>query len=179
MRKGAEKAMNDSPLPALHKTVKRYLYELSDLEYEGSPDFYKCADVFGILLGKVFAFDEKNTLTELQKEDLYEIGYRTGRFIYLLDAYEDREKDEKEKRYNPFLKAGITPDDEFKSRLITALDLEMLAAKEALQKLKIADGGVHAILENLIAYGLPDVARAIILENRSTDEIHTESDKIR
>lgn len=176
MKRGARKAMAHAENPALRFTVKRYLYELYDLEAEGCESLYDVADVFGKLLGEVFAFDEENRFSDEKKNALYEIGYRTGRFIYILDAYEDRADDEKHGKYNPFAESSKALAENDKKSLVTALDLEMVAAKDALIKLSISDGGIHAIIENLLTLGLPDVARRIILQNQPLKEIQTESD---
>ena len=37
------------------------------------------------------------------EKDLRQIGFNIGKYIYLLDAYEDLEKDYKKGRYNPFI----------------------------------------------------------------------------
>ena len=37
------------------------------------------------------------------EEDLKKIGFNIGKYIYILDAYEDLEKDEKSNAYNPLL----------------------------------------------------------------------------
>jgi len=179
MKRGAKKAMAHAENPALRFTVKRYLYELDDLEAQGCQNLYDVADVFGKLLGEVFAFDEKNCFSDEAKDNLYKIGYRTGRFIYILDAYEDREDDEKRGKYNPFVQSCKDLDQAAKESLVTALDMEMVEAKNALEKLGISDGGIRAILENLLTLGLPDVARRIILQNQPLAEIQTESDRIR
>lgn len=176
MRRGAKKAMKQSPSPVLHQTVKRYLYELDDLEDEGCSSLYAVADVFGRLLGEVFAFDAESSLSDGSKAALYEIGYRTGRFIYILDALEDREKDRKEGKYNPFNQSGEPIDGD---TLVTALDLEMVEAARALDSLAVTDGGIHAILENLLKLGLPDEARRILKPRPTPNEIPTEGDTVR
>ena len=164
-KKSAKKALRHADTEALSIRVKRYLYELSDLERENCPSVYPPAEVFGKLLGEVFAFDEENAFTEEEKNALYTLGYRTGRFIYILDAYADREDDARDGKYNPFNLSQTPLDDAAKAALITALDLEMVASREVLNENTVKDGGILAILENLVALGLPDVARSIIEKN--------------
>lgn len=175
--RSAKKAMARAPSPELHVTVKRCLDELYQLEADGCPDVYRVADCFGKLLGEVFTFDLD--LPDEQTAALYEIGYRTGRFIYVLDAYEDKDSDEKAKKYNPFALSHTEFDSAAKENLVTALDMEMVAATAALARLHIADGGIRAILENLIALGLTDVSRRIILKDESLTDIQSESEIIR
>ncbi len=47
-------------------------------------------------LGKIFTFHHQN-------EGLYQFGYMLGRWIYLMDAADDRIKDEKKGSFNPFI----------------------------------------------------------------------------
>ncbi len=112
---GARRAMRASLLPELEDFVREKLEELAALEKEQSGGLYGGAEIFGSLLGGLFAFDGSNLppLTREQKICLREIGYRVGRFIYILDAYADRDEDRKNGKYNPFLlpfsqEAGIS-----------------------------------------------------------------------
>ena len=58
-------------------------------------------------------------------------------------------------------------------------DMEMLQASIALDLLAIADGGIHAILENLIKLGLGDVARRIIQKGDSLSTLRKESEDLK
>ena len=128
----------------------------------------------------IYSYDNGESFSDLTKNDLYEIGYRTGRFIYILDAYADRKEDKKEGKYNPFNESkSDTESDAFKSTLITALDMEMVAASSALDRLALEDGGIHAILENLLKLGLGDTARSVIHDNKTLTLIEKESEKIK
>ena len=175
--KSTKKALRHADLPALHGQVTTYLDALSTCESKKSPSVYDGAEIFGKLLGEVFAYDPNESLTKAQTVALFELGYRTGRFIYILDAYADREKDAKENRYNPFNQNGDVFDtDGKKNALVTALDMEMVQAAIALDLLAISDRGIHAILENLVKLGLGDVARAIILKNQTHKTLQAESE---
>lgn len=177
MRRGALKAIRHAPNETLWETVKHHLKALYDCEDKESPSVYDSADCFGKLLGEIFSYDNGEGFSEEQKSALYEIGFRTGRFIYILDAYADRKEDEKEHKYNPFLKSGADLESEsFRSSLVLSLDMEMVQASAALDALKIPDGGVFAILENLLKLGLGDTARKIIYENKNLDIIEKESE---
>ena len=58
----------------------------------------KPALAFGNLLGEIFVYDEKSFF----KEDLFLLGCSLGKFIYILDAWDDRDRDIKKDLYNPF-----------------------------------------------------------------------------
>ncbi len=53
----------------------------------------RAARVFGEIMAEVFVYKD-----DMWKEDLYKIGFYLGKYIYLLDAYEDIEKGYQERR---------------------------------------------------------------------------------
>ncbi|MBR2986707.1 MAG: hypothetical protein IKC63_01680 [Clostridia bacterium] len=170
MARGADKAMKHAPIPALAKTVSEKLSQLSTCEANGSQDVYEGAACFGALLGEVFCYDGGHILSDEVKAALYEIGYRVGRFIYILDAYADRVEDRKKGRYNPLVLSGEDLEDEaFCHRLVTALDLEMVEASRTLDGLSVKDRGIYEILDNLLRLGLPDVSREIIYQKKRVE----------
>ena len=90
------RAREQYPQKAEH--MNRCLSRLSSLEKANSLDIDRVAGVFGDLLGDVFAFKE-----DIWKNILYDTGFFLGKFIYLMDAYEDIATDEKSGSYNILL----------------------------------------------------------------------------
>ncbi len=84
--------------PRQTRAVEQYLEKLHQCEEkrEANPDV--AAGLTGEMLAEVFCWKED----EWQK-DLRGLGFYLGKFIYLMDAYEDMEKDRKRGNYNPFL----------------------------------------------------------------------------
>ena len=78
--------------------IRSCLEELSRLEKEncGNPDLP--AGVFGELMGELFVFEE-----DLWAVTLRQMGQALGRFVYLLDAALDYDKDSRKGKYNPYL----------------------------------------------------------------------------
>ena len=70
---------------------------MSEYEKAQETNIDKPAEQFGILLGEVAAMKDDEWSDELRV-----LGNNLGRFIYLLDAYDDLEKDEKKNNYNVF-----------------------------------------------------------------------------
>ncbi len=168
MLHSAEKAMRQTPLLTLEERVKDLLQDLSAVEARQSGNVYDGADCFGKLLGEVFAYGEE----EDKQKALFELGRRIGRYIYLLDAYADRKEDAEEEKYNPFvLSKEALESERFQKNLITALDMEMLEAARALEALAIEDGGIHAILQNIVKLGLGDTARRVIMGGDTKDKL--------
>ncbi len=91
--------------PAFNKAVKRYpkkahkikeyLDELSCLE-SANADIESLADCFGRIMTVLFNY-RKDAFSEYLKG----LGYHLGRFIYIMDAYDDMEKDRKSGAFNP------------------------------------------------------------------------------
>lgn len=69
---------------------------LAELEAAGHPEPDLPANAFGRLMGELLVCRE-----DLWAEDLRQLGFYLGRFIYLADAVMDREKDLRRGSYNP------------------------------------------------------------------------------
>lgn len=93
--------------------MEQSIMELSYLEKSGIEDPDAAAATFGHLLGSVFVWRE-----DRWQEPLYRLGDSLGRFIYLLDAAVDLEKDAYKGSYNPFRKYyGLDNEERFRDIL--------------------------------------------------------------
>ena len=79
--------------------------QLSELEKAGCANPDEPASCFGNLMGELLTYEE-----DLWAPTLRQMGFYLGRFIYLLDAALDYDKDEKKKKYNPYLAMGTGKD---------------------------------------------------------------------
>ncbi len=84
--------------PRQAKTIARELEELARLEKNKETNIDLVSGTFGRLLGEIFQKEEDHFA-----ENLREMGFYLGKFIYIMDAYEDLKKDQKKGNYNPFL----------------------------------------------------------------------------
>lgn len=132
--------------PALYQTIETSLAELSALEREGCPLADKAAGAFGKLMAGIF--DTGLARTEENRRILAHCGLLLGRFIYLLDAWEDKAEDEKKRAYNPFLLAEQPEEETFRLSLEYSLG-ELGASFALLKPLRYRE-----ILENIIYLGL-------------------------
>lgn len=87
--------------PRQSEAVKTYVAELSALEKESSDDLDAVAGLTGRMLSEIFVPEE-----DLWAPHLRKIGFWLGKFIYLMDAFEDLDKDLKKGRYNPWKNCG-------------------------------------------------------------------------
>jgi len=96
LSRGYRKAKRDFPKVA--EIIESSLVELSVLEKAKEKDIDKVADVFGTMLGNLVSQGAKT-----DKRPFERLGYHLGRWIYLIDAYDDLEDDLKHRSYNPVL----------------------------------------------------------------------------
>ena len=85
--------------------IRDCIARLSQLEKENCSNPDEPAACFGELMGELLTYEE-----DLWAPALRQMGYALGRFIYLLDAALDYDKDEKKGKYNPFLAMGTGKD---------------------------------------------------------------------
>lgn len=97
-----------------------------------------------------------------QKRVLSRFGYLLGRYVYLSDALDDLEKDEKKNRFNPFLQShsvcelkSLSYSPAVESLYSTIAELE-----KAFALLKLNDW--QPILENIIYFGLKQSLQNIL-----------------
>lgn len=85
--------------PEMEDMIRIPIEELHRLEHEhcDSPD--RVADCFGRIMRDIASMDLEGT----KKAVAEQCGYHIGRFIYLIDAYDDYQKDAESGNYNPFL----------------------------------------------------------------------------
>ena len=66
------------------------LNELSEMEQEGETDIDRVSGCFGRIMAEIFAYRE-----DVWEPTLHRMGFYLGKFIYLMDAYDDVEDDVK------------------------------------------------------------------------------------
>lgn len=79
------------------EAIKQSLEKLSVLEKGKSCNIMENASCFGSLLAELFIYKE-----DYFKMYLGSLGYYLGRYIYIMDAYDDLQEDIEKGRYNPF-----------------------------------------------------------------------------
>lgn len=91
--------------PRQCRAIRDSLENLSALEKANCPNPDEPAGTFGALMGELLAVKE-----DLWSPTLRKVGNALGRFIYLLDAELDYDKDRHKGKYNPFLARGEGKD---------------------------------------------------------------------
>lgn len=99
-----------------------------------------------------------------QKEKIIRLAYLLGKWIYIIDATDDFEKDVKEDNYNPFRYI----DEDYKSAAEVALFSILTELGEIFDNLKDKNENIAYIVENIIFAGMLDKTD-IILGKRSCE----------
>ena len=84
--------------PRQTRALSKYMKKLRACEKRNSKDLDEAAGLTGEMLREIFIWKE-----DIWKEPLGRMGFYLGKFIYLMDAYEDLEHDRKADTYNPLL----------------------------------------------------------------------------
>lgn len=106
---------------------------------------------FGRLLGTLFCNKQADYHFDTFQKDLYNMGYHLGKYIYILDAYDDLEQDIKRGSFNPF-KAIYEANADFDSYVKELLLMEAADAAQAFERLPIIED--VDILRNIIYSGI-------------------------
>lgn len=102
--------------PRQSEAIRTSLVELAVCEKENSMDIDRTAGCFGRLMGELFIYRE-----DIWERNLRKMGFFLGKFIYLMDAYEDLPEDLKKSRYNPLRKIYGEPDYEQRIKQILCM----------------------------------------------------------
>lgn len=133
--------------PQKTAAILEHMQQLTALEQQQETQFALPAACFGKALAESFCMEQ----SDVWNADLRHMGYHLGTFIYVLDAYDDLQKDRKHHTYNPFQQVSVhdlTFHQTVKDFLQHAAS-EAAAAFERLPILQNAD-----LLRNLLYAGI-------------------------
>ena len=135
--------------PEKVKLIRDMLAQISSCEKANEQDLDKMAGLFGEIMAEIFVWKQ-----DIWKDSLHRMGFFLGKFIYLMDAYEDMEKDEKDGNYNVFLlrRKKLSDDEAFEQEAYQILQMMMAECSRIFEKLPILE---HAeILRNILYSGV-------------------------
>ena len=148
--------------PDMDKAVSDMMKMQYDAEHSEKPSVDMSAHPTALMLAAVLSAEAHD---EIQKRVLYEFGYHIGRWIYLVDAADDIEKDIKSNGFNPFVnkKTGEVKSSDF---IKAVLNRSLARAYDAYNLLNFTD--FKGILDNMMLLGFP------ASQNRVTSKLDTE-----
>lgn len=138
--------------PELDKLVETMLISQQKAEQNPDCNLDMAADPTAVMLGSVMALEGRD---ETMKRVLYQTGYGLGRFIYIIDAVDDFDKDMKSGAFNPFKNCG-NRSEVMKNNLSQALAMTF----DAYNLIDLVD--FKGIIDNVILKGLPTVQSEIL-----------------
>ena len=140
---GGKKRM--ASYPEKIRKIQDALLKLSRLEKQGETDVDRVAGCSGQIMEEVFAFRK-----DVWEASLRRMGFYLGKFIYILDAYDDVEKDAENGNYNPFLeKYKMEGFEEEIRRMLTMMLSESCREFEKMPVIRYGD-----ILRNILYSGV-------------------------
>ncbi|MCF0123132.1 MAG: hypothetical protein HUJ67_03370 [Ruminiclostridium sp.] len=141
--------------PAFDRTVQACLEELRQLEEDKVPSLDRPADTFARIL--------QGAATELEPaaraSAVSQLLYHVGRWIYLVDAWDDLEEDRETGSYNPVLARYGQEAPEQKDHLRETLHASLGIADTAYSLLDW--GEWESLLGHILHTGLPSVEEAV------------------
>lgn len=145
LRKDYDKLAEKYPRQA--KAIETYMQNLMEYEMRKETNIDLVAGLTGEMLGEIFAWKEDEWYQELKS-----LGYHMGKFIYLMDAYEDIDKDEKKDSYNPLRKLRKDNEKDFETLTRLMMTSMMSECAKSFERLPIL---LHAdILRNILYSGV-------------------------
>ena len=125
--------------------ISSLLNELGTREKQNETNIDVMAGIFGKIMSVIFVPENDSWAPYLQN-----MGFFLGKFIYILDAYEDLEGDIKKNRYNPF--KSICKEPDFDDRIKSMLTMMMAECSKAFEFLPVIDN--VNLLRNILYAGV-------------------------
>ena len=132
--------------PQKAEYIKQQLGNLRELEKQESKSIDKVSNIFGNLMGEIFVYKKDE-----YEQNLRNIGFNLGKYIYILDAYEDLEEDNKKGRYNPFIDY-IDKKEELKNKVDRLISMSLGMATKNIEQLNLEFN--KSIIDNIIYSGV-------------------------
>jgi len=145
--------------PRQSAAMNAYMELVRKSESENKFDLDLVSGYTGNLLGELFVWKE-----DAWADTLRRMGFYMGKFIYLMDAYDDMAKDEKKHLYNPWLPYANDPD--FEDTCKNILHMMMADCAKEFEKLPILLD--LEILRNILYSGVWIKYAAIIKKKNPT-----------
>ena len=143
--------------PEFDAQVRESLGRLRQLEEDRSPELDRAADAFARILASASAAYPEGSL---MRRALGELLYHLGRWIYLMDAWDDLEEDKRHARYNPLDARfqGRAPEEKEYLNTTAVHSVRLAGAAANLMEL----GSWTPVVENVLYLGLPAVQSAVL-----------------
>ena len=143
--------------PEFDRLVGAGLERLRQMELDRSPRLDQVADCFAGVLAAAAA---ELPQSEERRRIMGQLLYHLGRWIYLVDAWDDLKDDRKQDRYNPLSARFSGRAEEERGYVETTLTHSLRLCGSAANLLEL--GRWAPIVENVLYSGLPAVQSAVL-----------------
>ena len=150
--------------PQFDNIIKAGMDKQSQIEKQRVNNIDECAEPTAWMLSQVFKLLARTSSEEIV---LDRFGYFLGRWVYLIDAIDDLEKDKKEKNFNPF----INPETEnskqgniYFNSILNQTIAQLISAYNLLDINRFKD-----IIDNIIICGLAQIQKNIIFKEKEVN----------
>ena len=152
-----------SKYPRQVKALEDYMRRTEEVERSHESNLDVVAGLTGEMLGEIFCWKEDEWAEELRT-----LGFYMGKFIYLMDAYEDYDDDVHKNAYNPLVYVKGESAEELDTLLRLLLTSMMSECAKSFERLPIL---LHAdILRNVLYSGVWSKYEYIQLKKRKIEE---------
>ena len=159
-----------SKYPRQVKALEEFMRKTAEVEKNKETNLDLVAGLTGEMLGEIMCWREDEW-----QEEMRTLGFYMGKFIYLMDAYEDYEADQKKNCYNPLVYMEKENDQEFDTFCKLLLTSMMSECAKSFERLPIL---LHAdILRNILYSGVWSRYEYLQLRKKKLEEKKTKRKK--
>ena len=158
--------------PEKSSFISTYMNRISEIEKKGTEIFDEVAEPFSQLMEEIFDYDSE--YARRYNDNYKAIGFHLGKWIYLIDAFDDLEKDLRFKSFNPLISQFGYNQGEFelesledfkkriKDRILLNLELYLANIGEQVNKIPLKKN--KEIIANIVFLGLRGKTEDILSE---------------
>ncbi|MCI8389943.1 MAG: hypothetical protein HFI35_04445 [Roseburia sp.] len=133
--------------PRQVKALEEFMRRTEEMEKNHEPNLDVVAGLTGEMLGEIFCWREDEWAEEMRS-----MGFYIGKFIYIMDAYEDYDADLQKKEYNPLVYVMKESAEDMNTLCRLLLTSMMSESAKSFERLPIL---LHAdILRNVLYSGV-------------------------
>lgn len=133
--------------PRQVEAIEQFMQKQEEAEQRKENNIDIVAGLTGEMLGEIFVWKE-----DVWTDELKTLGFYMGKFIYIMDAYEDYEEDIKHNCYNPLRNLADESEQDFDTLCKLVLTSMMSECAKSFERLPIL---LHAdILRNILYSGV-------------------------
>ncbi|WP_278456785.1 DUF5685 family protein [Roseburia inulinivorans] len=159
-----------SKYPRQVRALEEFMRKTAEAEKNKETNLDLVAGLTGEMLGEIMCWREDEW-----QEEMRTLGFYMGKFIYLMDAYEDYEADQKKNCYNPLVYMEKENDQEFDTFCKLLLTSMMSECAKSFERLPIL---LHAdILRNILYSGVWSRYEYLQLRKKKLEEKKTKRKK--